>query len=231
MHYQQPGSCMNRNGIIVPEWTKQFIYETCLNDMLICHIKAGTRQLSLEECQKERGMMGYKPQTLGEMSWCCEGRSHALQIALLTGVYVHLEVQNTITNDQKNSIYECNYGIWSDKWHYWITITWKNLFMTRLIYMLVSFCLHCGDQQCNVDKNKDIYDIMLYLFLCMLVTWQNFQILQAFFYIFYIIMRIFFFIISNYIIHHPDISNFIPPIKYYNYFRTVYCAYHRRGVI
>lgn len=45
--------------------------------------------------------MGYKPQTLGKMSWCCEGQSHALQIALLTGVHVHLEVQNTITNDKK----------------------------------------------------------------------------------------------------------------------------------
>lgn len=52
--------------------------------------------------------MGYKPQTLGKTSWCCEGQSHALQIALLTGVHVHLEVQNTITND--------NYGVhWSEK--------------------------------------------------------------------------------------------------------------------
>lgn len=45
--------------------------------------------------------MRYEPQTLGKMSWCCEARSHALQIALLTGVHVHLEVQNTIANDKK----------------------------------------------------------------------------------------------------------------------------------
>lgn len=48
--------------------------------------------------------MGYEPQTLGKMSWCCEARSHALQIALLTGVHVHLEVQNTIANDIKISL-------------------------------------------------------------------------------------------------------------------------------
>jgi len=41
--------------------------------------------------------MGYEPQTLGKMSWCREGQSHALKISLLTGVHVHLEVQNTKT--------------------------------------------------------------------------------------------------------------------------------------
>lgn len=27
------------------------------------------------------------------------------------------------------------------------------------------------------------------------------------------------------------IQTLFPPNKYYNYFRTVYCAYHRRGVV
>lgn len=47
--------------------------------------------------------MRYEPQTLGKMSWCCEARSHVLQIALLTGVHVHLEVQ-TQSLMTKNSI-------------------------------------------------------------------------------------------------------------------------------